>query len=102
MGHLHKFIKHHNLNLPLNFFLFYKMPTEYQLLSLNETNPNNSDEGSTVIPMVTRGAFAIPRSSISRQERRAPIPWYLDTCKLTKVWTTFSNSKYCNTYPSHY
>lgn len=73
------------------------MPTEYQLLSLNETNSNHSDEGSNIIPMVTRGAFAMPRSSISLQELRAPIPWYLDSCKLTKVWTTFSYSEYYKT-----
>jgi hypothetical protein len=57
------------------------MATEYQLLSPNEPNSNHS-ESSIIIPMVT---FTMPRESTSRQERRPPIPWYLDGCKLTKV-----------------
>ncbi len=59
------------------------MATEYQLLSQNESNSNHSNENSTIIIPMTTGA--IPRRSTSRQERRVPIPWYLDCCKLSKV-----------------
>ena len=58
------------------------METEYQLLPRNESHLN---ESSTIIPIATEGAFAMPIRPTSRQERRAPIPWYLDGCKLTKV-----------------
>ncbi|CAG8494776.1 16267_t:CDS:2 [Funneliformis mosseae] len=46
------------------------MTTEYQLLQ-NESNSNHS--------------IIIPRRFTNLQEHRAPIPWYLDGCKLSKV-----------------
>ena len=68
------------------------MATQYQLLSRNESDSNYS-ESSIIIPMDT---FGMSRRSASRQERRAPIPWYLDGCKLTKVWQiNFQPFLYC-------